>query len=131
MKDFYVVMDAKVIKVTSDVFKKFTYYNEGISLPIEGTDDSILVTEEVVHGRRFCRTEPQLDVIIGWDSKLQELLGVPMDAWESYQSELVYKLKVEKSILEIGIKDMRSRVAKASLFDRIKYLFTRHMQGVT
>lgn len=121
-RDFYVVTEAKVIKVDPSLHR-FTLERgpSRASCRVTGLDEVQVIGLNVEHlkGRRFHRDAPKLDVIIAWDSDLQDLLGVPIDAWEAQDKRLMDYME---SYLKASSR--LHALKNASWKTRFKWLFT-------
>ena len=128
MKDFYVIVDAAIIKVDEPLYNHLYHSYIPAKVQAIGSMETVECTVETIRGRRFCKRGPNhLDVVIGWDSKLQDFLGVPIEAWEDYESEKIFKIKIERDILEVGLKELRVKIEQAAFLQRLKYLITRKL----
>lgn len=122
MKEFYVVTEAKIIKVDEGV-RQYALEHGKVHIPgtITNRPDISTVEFKVEHlkGRRFYRSSPKLDVVIAWDSQLQDLLGVPIEAWDGRQEEYArLTTEVWKCRQKLHI------VAEAPWWKRLKWVFT-------
>ena len=74
---------------------------------------------EVVHGRRFRRPRDGEEIVIGWTKEVQDLLGMPVEAWENaeaYRVDLINREHKVSSELII--------IKHANFWQRFKWLFT-------
>ena len=80
------------------------------------------LVHELVSGRRFRRPSDGVEICIGWSQEVQDLLGMPLDAWETKEQECD-ELRTQ------GYATQREniRLKQAGFLTRLKWLF----KGVT
>ena len=80
------------------------------------------LVHELVSGRRFRRPSDGVEICIGWSQEVQDLLGMPLDAWENMEVDRAELARSEREIL----KELHD-IKHANFWQRFKWLF----KGVT
>lgn len=128
MKDFYVIVDATIIKVDEPLYNHLYHSYIPAKVQAIGSMETVECTVETIRGRRFYKRGPNhLDVVIGWDSKLQDFLGVPIEAWEDYESEKIAGIRAKKEKVKVELLDLYKKIEQATFLQRLKYLVMRKL----
>tara|TARA_R110001599_G_scaffold101758_2_gene260055 strand:- start:1523 stop:1927 length:405 start_codon:yes stop_codon:yes gene_type:complete len=86
---------------------------------------------EVVRGQHFINDKGE-DVVIGMCEEVQKLIGLPFDSYDALSKEIIdatTKLHDEESKRK-RLNLMIEELMGVGLWMRIKFLFTRRMEGV-
>ena len=113
----------EVAENVHEIMHKLSAY-EGIE--VYTADGARIVSTNLVHelvrGRRFRRPSDGKEIVIGWSQEIQDLLGMPIDAWENMEVDRAELARRERKMLS-----ELDRIKKAGIGQRFKWLFA----GVT
>ncbi|MDY6969337.1 MAG: hypothetical protein SVR08_11895 [Spirochaetota bacterium] len=89
----------------------------------------IEVKEELVYGKEFINANGER-VCIGMSKKVQDLIGLPFEAFDNMTRELDKKhITISRLISHnVACQKRLSVFATAGLFERLKYLFTKKIK---
>lgn len=89
----YIIIDATVLEVRDipDYYRLCERLhsplesNEYISMKHGVDPDKMVLTEELVRGRRFVIPTTRESIIIGCSKQVQDLIGIQYEAWENHE----------------------------------------------
>ena len=121
------VTDLKTIERSERELYDYAYhYSPEYPPSILSYDDPLATTEvvrELIHGRRF-RSPYGKTVIIGWDQKTQEVLGLPFETFNNYERRRQSDYE-ENTRLRKRLRELESETLIQCIIRRLKFFWNK------